>query len=290
MAGTPHGEETNCEGVQALIKVPPENVDPLVPNDPSNPHDFELLLEEDPLTGEQRARVSVGANRCERIDVFGDGGAPKTDFDTIFAALRVDVCDPEPDPAEDCRAPEPNSLADVLNNEIAHGYLLWIASDNHNLIKFFRDEGGLTDRQAVFVRDGFVFDLDRQSGDFHFEAPKPTPSPFMIVGTESGDDHAQVDPLTPLFPSVTFDQWASVPTGTMRISPDEIDDFQVGGARGRVVPEPGSEMDRVFCGHDGAFDSPDSIRTFFPAGRYPAEVDTGRTTSATGRAGCSSEG
>jgi hypothetical protein len=102
-------------------------------------------------------------------------------------------------------------------------------------------------------------------------------------------------PLTPPI-DLTGKHWAVVPRGVMEMS-DNLRGVQLGQASGRVIPDPDSEMARVFCSdsEDGglAFStaettaSRDFIReSFFTLEvRDPAEL-FGRELSDTGNAEC----
>ncbi len=54
-------EEMNCDAVQVVIRVPPQNIDPLVPDE------FELKL------NEGMAGLAIGANHCQQVRIFTDG-------------------------------------------------------------------------------------------------------------------------------------------------------------------------------------------------------------------------
>jgi hypothetical protein len=211
-------EGRNCDGVQVEIRVPLANVDPLVP--------AEFTVE---TVGANDARLVILAGRCQQV---GGGGA------AITAALRVAVNDPDPANPPEGEDTPPQYV------EAFHFYQFWIASSNRDLVRFFRSYGGLTDRQAVWVPD-LAFHLDPITGDFRFEAPKPTPSPFTIAGKPAGGGYARVGPaVIPL--SVTGDEWTAVPIGTMKVA--ERVDGMFGETDGYVVPEPGSDIDVIFCG------------------------------------------
>jgi hypothetical protein len=98
-------EEENCEGVQAVIKVPAANVDPLVPDE------FTVFKDD-----RGRASLWVGANRCGRV-IVGSSGRP-----TIYATFRVTIADPEPE------------TSDFFNF-----YQLWLAYDNEDQFRFFSE-------------------------------------------------------------------------------------------------------------------------------------------------------
>lgn len=250
----------NCDAVQVVLRVPPGNVDPLVPEP------FELLL------NDGKAGVSVGANHCQAVRIFRDGQLV-SERETIFATLRVDIDEP------------PGDEADGV--ELFHNYQFWIASDNEDLVKLFRDRGGNTDSQAVLVED-MVFQL-APDGTFFFEAPRPTPSPFRMVETKVGP---LISP--PLALRDAF--WSAVPSGIMKEAAHQ-DLVLLGDAAGRVEPAPGSDLARIMCGIDGTFAGDalgaiindahrGSVRTFFPSGGYTLEVRQQQASPA-GHTNCS---
>jgi hypothetical protein len=224
-------EDEDCDGLQAVIKVPLASVDPVVPDK------FTIATDD-----QGRASLIVGASHCPRVRIAG------VERETVFTTLRIELVDPDPDNPPD----EPSGPTDATYLEAFHQYQLWIASDNRDLVRLFRDQGHVVDRQAVWV-DDLDFELDPLTGAFRFEAPPPTPSPFTIEGPSTlGPDHAFLGPpvVGPL--NLTGDFWAAVPKGTMK-TPDKIDVFRMGPTSGRVVPAPGSEMETMFCGADGSF-------------------------------------
>lgn len=260
--------EDTCRGLQAQIPVPVENVDPLVPDD-SVPPDFEIQV--DPVTG--MASVTVGAVQCDVVTV----GRNKRS-NTEFVTFRVAVDDPDPDDL-----PEPG-YADG-----GHAYMLWFASDNHDMVKYYRDRGGVSDQGSVYDK-GLSIEMpaEGESGLLKVDAPA-APSPFEMT--------AMVEPLVlgPL--DVAVDFWAKVPTGTMTQRPDLLHGVRLGGVNdGALKPRAGSEMDRVFCGVPRRFDGAvpfsgdsgltGSFRIFFRDGRFTVDVDRLRQPSATSRVTC----
>jgi hypothetical protein len=112
------------------------------------------------------------------------------------------------------------------------------------LVKFYRDDAGASDRDAVYVED-ILFRVN-PDGTFSFRAPKPTPSPFRIENGHFGS------PITPPV-NLWLEEWDAVPSGLMKAN-ETVDLFRFGSVDGRVVPDPGSEMDDLFCGDvDGEF-------------------------------------
>jgi hypothetical protein len=242
--------ETNCTGVQAFLRIPPDNVDPVVPDE------FRLAL--DPLG---RAQIQVAANQCERIAV-GDGPARTT----TFAAFRVTVCDPDDDPVDPCN-PLNEDPADMANAELFNLYVLFIVSDNPEFVRYFQKQGGMSKETAVLVED-LGFDLSA-NGHLVFDAPAPTPSPFRL----EADLGAAGPPIT-----INGNQWAAAPKGRMKLF-DRIDDLQGYEVTGKVEPEAGSQMAAVFCDDtDGTFSGDaagatgESLGTFFPTGSFTAFV------------------
>lgn len=256
-------EEVNCDAVQVVIRVPPQNIDPLVPEE------FKLRL------NKEMAGLAIGANHCQQVKIVTDGRLV-SDRETTFATLRVDIEEPSWDQEE--------------GNELFHNYQFWIASDNKDLVRFFQKEGGATDRQAVHVED-MVFSLSPDDGTFFFDAPKPTPSPFQIKD-------ARVGPLAspPLALEDAF--WAAVGDGIMKESAHQ-DLLLLGEARGYLKPASRSELARILCSDERRWfegdpvgvitDEPHrgSVRTFFPTGGYTLEVDKEQQASPTASASCS---
>ncbi len=54
-------EEVNCDAVQVVIRVPPQNIDPLVPEE------FKLRL------NKEMAGLVIGANHCQQVKIVTDG-------------------------------------------------------------------------------------------------------------------------------------------------------------------------------------------------------------------------
>lgn len=267
-AATADVREDRCRGLQAQVPVPVENVDPLVPDESVSP-DFEIQV--DPVTG--MASVTVGAVQCDFVTV-GRNKRPKTEFVTF----RVPIEDPDPDDL-----PQP-AYADA-----GHAYTLWFASDNHDMVKYYRDRGGAPDEASAYDKNlSIEMPGEGESGLLNVDAPA-APSPFEMT--------AAVEPLVfgPLDLAVDF--WAKVPTGTMVQRPDLLDDVRLGGLKdGALKPRPDSEMDRVFCGIPRTIDGAvrfsgdagltGSFRIFFRAGLFSVDIDRLRQPSATGRVTC----
>jgi hypothetical protein len=254
-------EEFGCSGVSAIVKVPWENVDPLVPDE------FDVsVVAEDSKTGQRYAGVVIGANHCDTVRV----SPPRSEQGTTYATFRVAI-----DALGDAQS-EPDHI------EGGQSYTFWIATDNRDLVRFYRDRGRVTDRQAVYVTDlYFAFDLL----NFTFKAPS-APSPFTMT--------ARVGPAAtgPLDLAVHFR--SAVPTGVMVQDPDSINGFRFGDVSGVVEPTAGSEMARVFCGSPGTFDGDPvrvlagdplaSVRYSFETGWFAVshrKQDTGPTDRAT---------
>lgn len=252
-------EEENCEAVQVIIRIPPQNIDPLVPDE------FQLVL------NEGMAGLAIGCNRCQHVRVF-EGDRLVSDRETVFATLRVDVREPSWDVTEGA--------------EVFHNYQLWIASDNKDLIRFFQNQGGNSQSQAVLV-DAMSFRVSQDSV-FSFDAPRPAPSPFRIVG-------AHVGPLDSAPLALTDAFWSGVRTGIMKEAAHQ-DLLQFGETSGRVEPATGSELARILCGVDPSFGGGavgaitgdphgSSVRTFFRRGGYTLDVQP-RQASSTSHASC----
>lgn len=254
-------QSPGCEGVSVVVPVRFENVDPLVPDE------FTLLtVSQDPVTGQKFAGLQIGAVRCANVRVSPPGSTRPTTFATFRVALenRSDPSDPQ-------------------YLEAGDAYTFWIATDNRDLVRFYRHQGGASDHDAVYVRD-LVFELDPPA--FTFRAPS-APSPFELT--------AEVGPLIagPLNLALAF--WAAVPGGVMKQHPDNLDQFVFGEVNGRVTPAPGSEMHRIFCDADGRFsgdplrvladDRTASLRFSFSHGAFAVAVSK-EETSTTSRATC----
>ena len=242
--------ETNCTGVQAFIRVPAENVDPVVPDE------FHLAL--DPAG---KALLQIGANRCEALAIGDRPGRT-----TTFATFRVGVCDPDDDPVDPCN-PLNEDPADLVNAELFNLYVLFVASDNPELVRYFRRQGGMTNQDAVLV-ESLSFDLS-DDGALTFDAPAPTPSPFTLV--------AQIGAAGPPI-TITGNHWGAVPKGRMKM-PDRLDQLEGSEVSGTVTPTEGSEMDLLFCDDtDGSFRGDaagatgESLGTFFPTGSFTVSV------------------
>jgi hypothetical protein len=54
-------EEVNCDAVQVVIRVPPQNIDPLVPEE------FKLRL------NKEMAGLAIGANHCHQVKIVTNG-------------------------------------------------------------------------------------------------------------------------------------------------------------------------------------------------------------------------
>jgi hypothetical protein len=266
-------EETNCNGIQAQIPVPPENVDPVVPNQPGNENDFRLKLGEvTPGT----ATVLVGAVHCEEMAIAG------ISRETRFVTLRVLLEDPDTSDA-----PGPGRI------DGGHQYMLWIASDNPDLIALYRAQGVMPPH-AVHM-DDLVVDVPAAElpfGRVTVSAPS-APSPFELTA----DVGSLV--LGPL--NVTVDHWKAVPRGTMEQRPDDLDLVRLGGVEnGQVLPQAASEMDTLFCAagrlpgdpvsFSGEAGLTGSFRLSFVRGRFPVDLNETRKPSATTRAACSPSG
>jgi hypothetical protein len=195
------------------------------------------------------AELLVNGGRCTTLD-----GVARP---TTLAEFRVLVADP---PFTDARDP-------------GH-YQFWLVSDNPDLVKLFRDGGA-----AAFHVPDLALEFDRLTGTAVLEAPPPTPSPFRI--------EAVVDPLTVPFP-LTLVLWSAVPRGVLKID-ESIPGFQAGPADGRVIPEPGSEMDRAFCddtdGHFAFADVARGLHFRFDRATFSSQL-LSQATSTPGRARC----
>jgi hypothetical protein len=251
-------DEDRCRGVQAQIPVPVENIDPLVPDD------FQLELNEN-----LKASVLVGAVQCDFVTVGAKKGRK-----TRFVTLRVALVDPDP-----TDLPPPGYVP------LGHAYTLWFASDNRNMVEYYRDQGGVPDHAAVHdAQLSITMPGDGESGELRVNAPS-APSPFTMT--------AMVEPLDVGALNAALDFWAKVPAGTMVQRPDLLDEFRLGGVRdGELKPAPGSEMDRIFCDDvertsEGAvrFGGDDgSLRLFFRDGLFTVHVEEKQlaaTSSAT---------
>lgn len=126
-ATTASVEENNCRGIQAQIRVPKQNVDPLVPD--------EFQLELDPVSGE--ALVLVGAVQCDLLAV-GAGKGRKTEFVTF----RISLLDPDP-----THRPPAGYVP------LGHAYTLWFASDNRDMVEYYRDHGDVPHHAAVYDKE-----------------------------------------------------------------------------------------------------------------------------------------
>ena len=199
------------------------------------------------------AELLVNGGRCSTLD-----GVARP---TTLAEFRVLVADP---PFTESRDP-------------GH-YQFWLVSDNPDLVKLFRDGGA-----AAFHVPGLLFEVDRLTGRATLDAPAPTPSPFRVEAVVS-------EPSIP-FP-LTLMLWGPVPRGFLKID-ESIPGFQVGPADGRVTPERGSVMDRVFCDDtNGSFAFADVARGLhfrFDRATFTSQILLGQDTSTAGKARCPSD-
>jgi hypothetical protein len=249
-AEAPRVEQKDCRGVQAELRLPLANVDPVVPDD------FTIATTQQ--GGEPFTDLVILAARCAQILIGGTPTGSATE-----AALRVEVQD-----------------RDESTGELFHFYQLWFASDNRELIKYWRENGAETGAAVVLV-ENFVFELDpvAASGVFRFEAPAPTPSPFKIIDARLG---------LPVAPVTVFgDVWTDVPRGILKQGPERVD-LMFGVASGTVVPKPGSVLDTLFCDDtDGAFSSEhDDSLSVLLSNSYTVGVNTSEHASSTDRATC----
>lgn len=242
-------QERDCNGVNAVIKVPVQNVAGVVPEG----------FDPDP-DGDENAVLSITTVQCDGVSI--NGGEFQ---ETTFAAFRVEVADPRGDGSSD----DPLQI-DRVN--FFNSYQLWVVSDNRAFVDLFQDNGGT----AVWV-PGLEFSLDPAMGTFEFEAPPPTPSPFEMK--------ADVTPFLFGLANLVDHFWGSAfPHGRM-LEVSKIEAIALGLAEGVVEPQAGSEMDNILCGTPGTFNREDaSVRLFFPTGSFSVELqpdDTGREGRAT---------
>lgn len=208
---------TGCKGLVASIPVEADKVRPLVPDGAAPP--FVVATS---VTDPGTAFLEVLVGKCDTVQVGG-----VTAREVKEAALRVRL---EARPTQDGILRDPS------------WYQLWVASDNRDLVQFFRDQGGMSSRQAVVV-ENLAFNVD-QTGEFSsFEAPPPTPSPFRIT-------KGRIGPL--VAPFVALDgAWTAVPGrgGYMEMQ-ERVIAAGVGPASGTVVPAAGSQMACLFGERD----------------------------------------
>jgi hypothetical protein len=196
------------------------------------------------------AELLVNGSRCETLDGL--------ERPTNLAEFRVVVADPGFTEARD-----------------GGHYQFWLVSDNPDLVKRFRDGGAA----AFHVKD-VAFEFDPISGKATLDAPAPTPSPFRL--------EADVSALSTPFP-LTLTLWSTVPRGVLKID-ESIPGFQASPAEGQVMPDEGSEMERVFCDDtDGTFAFADVARGLlfrFDKATFSPQLLVRQETSDTGPARC----
>lgn len=225
-------EERDCAGVNAVISVPAENLDSVVPS----PFQAETTPDGDTTL----ASLVVTAVQCKGVSVNGGEFQP-----TTFAAFRVMIDDPDKN--------------QFPNDDLLNAYQFWVVSDNLAMVELFESNGG----EAVWV-PGLEFMLDTVTGEFKFEAPPPTPSPFEMKG--------ELSPLLFGLAKLKSEFWgADFPHGKMRETSD-IPVIALGFANGTVEPQAGSDMDKILCGTAGEFRSDnESVRLFFERGSYTVQ-------------------
>ncbi|MEA2450890.1 MAG: hypothetical protein QOG63_2822, partial [Thermoleophilaceae bacterium] len=127
---------------------------------------------------------------------------------------------------------------------ICNWYVLSWMADSPRVARWLR--AGTPEFPARYV-PGLRFQLgnvDPTGGKpFHFEAPDPAPSPFVIDSV----GHERPGAL-----SVRGGYWADSPGGTVKVA-FSTDDLISGDASGTVTARPGSELSRLIGDHDGSY-------------------------------------
>ncbi|MGW0734385.1 hypothetical protein [Streptomyces sp. NPDC002851] len=216
-----------CTAVVANPEVPLRNIDPLVPDEftidatrPPSP--------DDPL--EPRVALGIEAVHCERVWVGNSRPRPST-WSTFRVPLLVP---PEGEPPQELLPPPHFDV-----------YQLWYVSDNLDLVRLLRREGGESQDEIVHVPN-LRFDLSFGPGEttkeFTFTAPPPrAPSPFTIEATVSR-------PTGATLPQLSLHHYSTNPRGWMVIGqPDTLQTLQFGSAHGNVIVEPNTQLGQVFC-------------------------------------------
>ncbi len=211
-----------CTAVIADYPVPPDRVEPLIPDQ------FTLALDQD-----GNATIFAYAEHCRSVTLNGVAR------EVIWAAFRVDLtdltplsCNGEPQDSEERDQCKSESLPRVHLDT----YQFFIAYNDPDLVRLFQDVGA-TPKEAVLVED-LVFDL-RPDGTFLFKAPAPTPSPFKITALVG----------TPETGPFTFDhhEWGAVPRGLFKVGdPNDVSAW-LGPAQGTLHAEAGSDMAKILC-------------------------------------------
>lgn len=229
-------DEFNCEGISAVLEAPLDNLDALVPG-PAKKPDARFPILTITENGQTFGTLLAGAVHCSRLTITPPGSTQES----TFVTLRVALADTDPE------NPPPGSPPGYL--DAFHAYALWIASDNPDMVRLYRQEGGVPDRNAVYVPHipftlseiggGVDPDSGTALGTFSVDA-SGAPSPFTMS--------ANVGPLVGGPLNITGDFWQDIPNGTMRQQPDNIGGFQFGEVRdGTLIPTPGSDIDRILC-------------------------------------------
>jgi hypothetical protein len=285
-----HVEETGCEGITGIALVDANRVRPLVP-DHENFTVFTREGQDEEGQPTTLAQVEVGAVRCDEVRIYEQDGTLRSVVQNhLHFTFRVLLCDPGDPPDVRCAALG-TGIPDVDPGftELFHGYTLWLTTNNRDLARFFREQGGNTDRQAVYA-DDLVFRIDDPDptddlATLTVKAPS-APSPFVLT--------AAVRPANTLLGNIFGDFWAGVPAGTMVQQPDRLTLFRIGEVtEASVTPKKSSEMDRVFCTTDGrssggrmALSTGDSLHIAFASGEFAVRTDTTLDTPGTGHATC----
>jgi hypothetical protein len=268
-------QQEDCTGVQAVIEVPVENLDPLVPD--------ELAEVEDHL--------EVVVVRCERF-ILG-----RTDHGAM-TIVEVSVGITPDDEVPEDQTPNPVLYPDVLGLD---DYIVWTASDNEHYIRWLLEQGAMRPRDAVVADLVFTLEPDPScaasdpalptlSSRFHFVAPRPSRSPFTM---DACFGPAVVGPI-----NFFLDHWAEVPRGLLTV-PETFDQFTIGQVSGTLTPDPDTEIARLFCGGsrdfagaslDPAAENADGLSFTVRHTRYQALVDTTLLMPTGASAECRVEG
>lgn len=223
-AQVPRALEKNCDFLVPQIDQPAGQVRPFVP--------LHFTLDENALG---MAPVQVGAVECEKLTIYG-----REHRRVRWVFLRVGIRHPDNDPSEPI-----------------NGYTIWIASDNLDFVKFFREQGKLPNENAVHVSN-LVFNYYSATKRVEIVAPPPTPAPFKMTAKVIGD-------RTEVVPVLIANYWSIARGGRMKevstirgieLAPTEI------GTGTLTIDDPNSDMAAIFCDSDNLVEFNDSYGSF----------------------------
>lgn len=223
-----------CSAVQLLFRVPISRVEDLVPEP--------FTIKEAPDSPDETILV-LQMERCDRMIIEGHDAGSFTQF-----TATVDIEHPREFAGDPPPVPEPNAFA------------LLGATDNHDLIRYLRQQGAAGPGSA----EPLSYEMG-EDGSFVFEARSPhTASPFRVT--------ARVAPTTPEGTGIPLEPhgYAVGPRGVL------IVDSEVELRYGPVIAwqiktDKESLLDRILC--DGPRSSTDPRAAARPADPAHANFD-----------------